>query len=335
MAVSKEQLCKQCGLSYTEDEGRVHGSAFTCAQCKNVLQTIRRNLGSTTDLQEWSVQETHTFFQTLQKEKQQSDGKLQWTTVRACLIKRMTEQQIQAFTAQVQVEELPVSVWEKRGWDKETILRFPYVESQEHGCLLYQLPVKKMTWAETFQQIEEKILEGEKQAQGKKNNKDLDVPQASDKGSSADAKAEAKALKKVVTNNEKIAGAAAKAMGTLTGLEANLGKALKRYEGNPNVEADAVTLLKESQEKASQWATAARLAVNGQSSQKALPEGVATPALEPLPFNQSELKLLGQQSSAALKALKASVPKAAAKPKSEPKAKAAAANKRKREKQAA
>eukprot|EP00438_Fugacium_kawagutii_P009684 Skav208640 [mRNA] locus=scaffold1081:116274:117278:+ [translate_table: standard] len=332
MAVSKEHLCKLCGLTWPEDRGRVHGGVFTCTLCANAVQTIRRNLGSSSELQEWTSEETHSFFQALQKEKDPSSGKLPWNTVRAALIKRLTQRKIDSFSAQVQVEELPLSVWVARGWSAETVQRFPTVSSAEHGCDLYQLPVKTLTWAETVQQIEEKILEKEKHAQGKRKDKTLDIPVSADSSAGSDPKAEAKAVKKLLANNERVAALAARALGTLTGLENSLGKTLARFDGKPGVEVAALTLCQEARDKASEWATTARAAVNAHSTNQTLTDPANSSALGALPFNAESLKVLGQQASAAQKAVKASAPKAAPKPKTEPKTKAAA-NKRKREKQ--
>lgn len=334
MAASKEMICKQCGLSYTDDQGRVHGSVFTCGQCQNVLQTIRRNLGSTTDLQEWSVQETHSFFQTLKKQKQQSDGKLQWSTVRASLIKRMTEKQIQAFTAQVQVEELPLSVWEKRGWDKATVLRFPSQESQEYGCLVYALPVKKLTWAETFQQVEEKILEKEKQAQGKKKAEGLDVPLATGVDEKQNPRKAAAQEKKTQKSNEKIASVAAKCLGCFSSLENSLKALIRKTDGVQGIEEEALKLRKENLETTQTWAEAARKAVNDHQSN--LQAGATGVALTALPFSLDMTKTLQKQACEAQKVLRSSIPKKEAKSKAKataakPAAKAGAATKRKSE----
>jgi predicted RNA-binding Zn-ribbon protein involved in translation (DUF1610 family) len=82
--------CGSCGLEYSHEEGRLHGRNFKCSNCKNVDQTLRRHLGTTADLQEFSQEESEKFFKATHAAKC-PDGKLAWQTIRATLLKRMTE----------------------------------------------------------------------------------------------------------------------------------------------------------------------------------------------------------------------------------------------------
>jgi len=110
--------CGSCGLEYSQQEGRLHGRNFKCGNCKNVEQTLRRHLGTTADLQEFSQEESEKFFKATHAAKC-LDGKLAWQTIRATLLKRMTEMRIKSFESKVAVEELPLSVLLTRGWDLE------------------------------------------------------------------------------------------------------------------------------------------------------------------------------------------------------------------------
>ena len=54
-----QKVCKSCGYSYAEDAGRQHGTAFTCKQCRNILEVIRRNLKvkkSNAQLPQWKFE---------------------------------------------------------------------------------------------------------------------------------------------------------------------------------------------------------------------------------------------------------------------------------------
>lgn len=95
---------------------------FTCAQCKNVEQLIRRNLGSTVDMQEWTPPETYEFFRATHNKSAQ--GRLKWTTVRASWIKKSTEATIRRFSSLVEKQPLPKSVWLQRGFAEDVIDRF-------------------------------------------------------------------------------------------------------------------------------------------------------------------------------------------------------------------
>ena len=58
----EKKVCKCCGYSYAEADGRQHGKFFLCSQRKNIEQLVRRNLGTTTGMSEWSQAETLDFF---------------------------------------------------------------------------------------------------------------------------------------------------------------------------------------------------------------------------------------------------------------------------------
>ena len=131
MAEAPKKVCKSCGYSYAEDDGRQHGACFTCTQCRNIASVIRRNLGTTADIAQWTKDETHDFFRSQQKDA--ADGRLKWTTIRAAWVKKRTEAVIRKFTATVEKEALPKTVWQKRGWEDAVIDRFEPKWSDEYG----------------------------------------------------------------------------------------------------------------------------------------------------------------------------------------------------------
>lgn len=162
--------CVMCGLCYGNAQGRQHGRSFKCWNCLNVEQTLRRHLGTTADLAEFSQEETENFFQAAKSAKA-TDGKVTWQTIRATLLRRMTESKISKFETTVQVEELPMSVLLTRGWHEEVVRRFPSVHSEAHGCELYSaVPVRTCTWGEAYQSCEQIILEREKQCHQEEGN---------------------------------------------------------------------------------------------------------------------------------------------------------------------
>ena len=54
--------CIMCGHCYGSAQGRQHGRSFKCWNCLNVEQTMRRHLGTTADLADFSQAETENFF---------------------------------------------------------------------------------------------------------------------------------------------------------------------------------------------------------------------------------------------------------------------------------
>ena len=267
--------------------------------------------------------ECHSFFVKLQEEKRDHD-KLQWSTIRAVLKRRMTERKISSFATTTEVTPLPLSVLLAQGWEEDVVKRFESEKSDTYGVEVYKVPVTKLSWKDVFQTVEEKLLEQEKEARkrkgGKKNNEDdLDVPEvpcASGKDPEKDTnKKELQESRKLASHNAKVASAAAKAMGPLATAETSLTKQLAKADGKEGVDKAAMELCQEKVKAVTLWSQQCRVAVNMQEKNKGLLATEAQERLEDLPFDASDLRATLKQITEGLKALKASIPKAAAAPK--------------------
>ena len=327
--------CRACGYKYSLSAGRVHGRHFVCQGCHNVQNTIRRNLGDTEDVQNFSAEDSVAFFRALRDTQKSDGGSLAWKTIRAGMLSRLTEEHISKFSATVAVQELPLSVYTVQGWPEEVIKKFPCEYSAEYGCDIYKVPIRTLSWQEAYQKVEARILEKERLANQKKrkNQEDLDLPaeaQGDPKAAKSDAKTakqEAAAAKKTLQQNERLANAAAKALGPLTSLETSLQKCIAKGEETEGKDAAALEMCKEHFSKAITWREAAREAVNRQQQLRASEDqSEKAEVLTPLPFDGEEVKIFLKQSAEAQRALRQSFPKRAAKAKAEPKKKAAEQN---------
>ena len=190
-----------------------------------------------------------------------------------------------------------------------------------------------LRWEEARESVEAKVLEQERAAAKKKGSKgngdqDLDVPDAAGKEDRNDRKEErvqAAKQKKVVMDNEKIAAAAARAMGPLCRGEGTLQKLLAKAETAAGVDAATKKVCEESLQTCRLWSAAARAAINVQVSNKAWPEETMQVPLEPLPFDAADLRIMLQQSNAGCKGLREALPKPKAKAKASASAEALAA----------
>ena len=247
--VTVTMVCKLCGLKYDPSAGRIHGRTFKCTPCDTAERNVRRNLGDHNPLNEWEQSESEAFFKRLHGAKAKDpQGRLMWTTVRANMLTTLCERAISKFSSICDVVALPLSVWLKKGWEESVIRQQPSEESEEYGCTVYKLPIKKLRWQETYEKEEAKLLQKEKectqkkQAKGKKNAGDnddtMDVPLALQDGSKkSDAKAAenaekqaAKERKKMLQSNDKISSLAGRAVGPLTSATTNLTKLMDKAE---------------------------------------------------------------------------------------------------------
>ena len=113
--------------------GRLHGS-FTCYTCAAADRALRRNLGERSEVQEFSREETYTFFRKVKEAKEESLGKrLQWQTLRATLIHHATQRQITEFKSDVECAALPLSVYLAQGWEESVVKNCPTVFNEVLG----------------------------------------------------------------------------------------------------------------------------------------------------------------------------------------------------------
>eukprot|EP00435_Cladocopium_sp_Y103_P011436 s5818_g3.t1 len=242
----------------------------------------------------------------------------------------MTQRHLSRFAAKVEVEELPLSVYETRGWKKETVERFPKEWNETYNDYIYKVPVRTMTWEEAFETVNEKILQLEKDAAKKKGKKDgdqgttLDLPPG-EKGKKEDRKDERKAereaasqAKKISTGNQKIAATAANALGPLNSLETALAKLLTRADAMSQEDSAGKRLCRQCLETAKAWKQQAHAAVTQQEVAKGSTEQEM--ALPPLPFDSPAVKTLCKQAAEGMKEVRSSFPKKEPKAKAAPKA---------------
>ena len=116
---AKQVHCRLCGLVYNGQAGRLQGSSFVCTPCGNVDKSIRRNLGDRDGLPPWSCEDQQHFFRQMQAEKQGKN--LPWKTIKAAFVTSLTTSVVNSFTAMVEAEELPLSVWLQRGWEESLV----------------------------------------------------------------------------------------------------------------------------------------------------------------------------------------------------------------------
>ena len=207
------------------------------------------------------------------------------------------------------------------------------VFSEEYGCVVYCVPVRKLTWARTYQEVEQQVLTKEKELQKKKGGKrdvcdDLDVPvaQGTDKNDAKTAKQEVAKEKKVKADNERAHAAAAKALGPLSCSESTLQKLLAKVTAQKvTLEEGTKKCVQEVLSKLGDWCSTARMVVNQHQANRGKGEESKEEALPPLPWDAESLKALLKQCTEVGKAVKLAIPVKKPKAKAEPKTEGEAA----------
>ena len=219
------------------------------------------------ELKGMSGAEQKAFYARLQTER--GEGSMPWKTVRAALISQLTTQRIHAFRQEVEGKFLPLSVWVAQGWDEETVKKQPCEWSEQLQAWTYQVAVKCITWSDTYEKIEKRILEHERNAHQKKgkakaDEAEMDLPALAGKDGGEAAgkgdKNQERTGKKHLAANQKANQAAAKAMPLLaSSLQAmeKMEPKLPQIAGEEGYEEICKTF-RETKEKLVAWSTAAR-----------------------------------------------------------------------------
>lgn len=318
-------VCKLCGHGYAEGEGRLHGRRFTCEPCSTAERTLRRNLGETTDMQQWTQDEVFGFYRNLRKQREEGSGRLQWKTIRSCMLNTLTQRAVTRWETSLTCESLPMSVWQSQGWEEEVVKLQPCEWSDAYQCWTYRVPKRKMKWSQAREEEEAKILQRERdatqkrKAKGKKRtneeDSDLDVPDAvesktnEDKSLRTAARQAAQAEKKTTVQNQKICAMAAKALGPLTTAMATMEKVWNKAETCPEVTEETKKCCEEIRTKLQTWRKSAHDAVNVQEKNSAADNKENVVPLAALPFSPEDLKTLLKQSTEAGKCVKSAIPK--------------------------
>ena len=325
-AAAPSCCCCLCGLLYDSGDGRTHGAKFQCHACNAAEKQMRRNLGSRKELETIPEEEQKAFFRRLQDEKKAAGKYLPWKTVKAQLIALVTTRHITESSSDVTTEELPLSVWQTRGWDKETVENCPREWCETLKVHLYKVPTKKVVWREVHQSVTERILRQEQEAEKtrrKKNKKasedDLDLPEAApkdkdEKDEQKEEKAAAAAVRKTQASNQKKNMVAAKSIGQLSNDLQAMTRAYKKASG---VSETVEKVFQEILSQVELWLGAAKSTLQLAEDDRAKKGEVELP---PLPFDVGELRTQHQTCAEVIKNLKPFMP--APKPKPAPKRKA-------------
>ncbi|CAE7372097.1 unnamed protein product [Symbiodinium sp. CCMP2592] len=237
----EKEVCKYCRLQYPATEGRWHREAFECRHCAASLKALYRNLGELPeDFKQLSSEETTKFFADLAQQRTElaKDKSCSWTTVRASLVTTLAEKRTTTFKQELEGKFLPLSVWEKQGFDTDKVKNCPKEENEVLGDL-YCVPIKTISWSETVEKVRQTLLDQERQATAKKQAKgknktaeDLDLPAPASASKEEKPQDFAKQNKRTYQQNAKLNALAAKSLGSLTTQQSSLEKLLAKFVGD-------------------------------------------------------------------------------------------------------
>ena len=157
--------CHLCGEEKTQ--GHWHGKQFLCTGCNTMHDVmLRRYIGSLPPL---TPEEKHKFFKKAASDCK-TDGRHNWTTVRATLKACMFQQKISRFAVDVDQPVRPMQYWLNLGYTESQVKACEYEDDDVLGRQ-YKVHQKTYRRSEIYEEVEQEILEREKEVTRKKNQK--------------------------------------------------------------------------------------------------------------------------------------------------------------------
>lgn len=175
-ALQSKDQCSWCLLYKESLDMKKHGKKQSCKACASIQQMLWRHLGSSDiALASFTNSEQVEFFQDAAKTVDMETGG-RWKLLKTVLVEKKSRIVERLQSVAVGGDYLPMSVWEKRGWDKDDVLSFNDWEELPNGTKVYRCHIKSKTDAENKRNVEESLLERERECKKRR------VPKAKAKG---------------------------------------------------------------------------------------------------------------------------------------------------------
>ena len=165
--------CRLCKASVpTDDAIHKNGQAWHCKQCKCLDTMLRRNQSPwpSPEFMECSPEEQADFFK---KNAQVNDcsGRLQWKVVKCSLIEVISKRRREQFSTEIRGRFLPLSVWEKKGYDVDVTQS--QAEEELHPVLgrTFRLNLKEVNYKDITEKVTEDVLSRERQVRANAKSK--------------------------------------------------------------------------------------------------------------------------------------------------------------------
>ena len=131
--------CLKCGAACSLQDGAVaKGGGLHCNLCNCVYQILYRHLGGLpADVQKMSQEKQKAFFQEAGSVIKVAPKNARWSHVRSKLSTSLEEFHIEQTKTTVAREFLPLSVWEKRGFDKDNVEQNGETRKCPVTCLIF------------------------------------------------------------------------------------------------------------------------------------------------------------------------------------------------------
>lgn len=174
---SQLEYCSKCKMPVTATPvgrvtGKTSGTKLTCRQCHNTVTMLYKRWDMTKiSFRDLSDKEQTDFFLKA-KQLTASGDKLTVGKIQALLIRKMTEIERQTQETAVKGKYLPLSVWEKKGFDIVAIEQRAERQPSDLFGFVYRVPILELNFSHVEESVRESIMSAQRKVAPKKRTCD-------------------------------------------------------------------------------------------------------------------------------------------------------------------
>eukprot|EP00435_Cladocopium_sp_Y103_P012695 s2438_g3.t1 len=115
-------------------------------------------------------------------------GKLEWSQLKGLLQDRLVEQEVHKQTVSVKGKFLPIDVWQKKGYNTDSILQHAEKQKSDMFGYVYRVPVLQIKHEKITEEIRQRILEAERKVGAKRKQSQQEAEEEDQVDLEVDAK---------------------------------------------------------------------------------------------------------------------------------------------------
>ena len=169
LQLGEKPLCFKCGYECKDvyravirRKTKAQPEKWICRCCNCVSTMVSRKIGSVPELNSMSEGEQQAIYRDA-SELMPGGAQLSWARLRGVIVKHLEQKLLQEDSVEVSEEALPLTVWEKRGYDIGLIEQFGDSERHPIFGLVYKVPIKKIKHKAIIQRVQDLLDKAEQQ----------------------------------------------------------------------------------------------------------------------------------------------------------------------------
>ena len=157
-------MCKKCGMEVAPDDA-VKKTIYTvwCKRCNKSWMMLHRSMSwPPADFSSMTAEDQMSFWKACREEVElDAKGRLVYSSLRAQLVKTLTQRRISQNSAEEKTIPMPLEAWKKAGWDADHIEKNGKKVWSEQAGWLYEVTTVNKAKSVIMQEIDSRLTKSE------------------------------------------------------------------------------------------------------------------------------------------------------------------------------